>query len=69
MTALHFYCPTHQLDIDSGMNIEPSTLVRNKLKVVHVPCPHCDKTHRFLLADGSTDEPWVPDTQRFPVTA
>jgi hypothetical protein len=69
MSKLHFYCSTHQLDIDSGINIEPSTLVRNKLQVVHVPCPHCKKTHRFLLADGSTEELWVPDGGRLPVIA
>ena len=55
MCELHFYCPTHDRDIASGMDLDEDTLRRNRLSLTHVPCPWCGKMHRFLLADATVD--------------
>lgn len=52
MCTLHFHCPAHHRDIDSGIEVEERTLEQTRLNLVHVPCPWCGKTHRFLLADA-----------------
>ena len=55
MCELHFYCPAHDRDIASGMDIDEETLRRIRLSLAHVRCPWCGKTHRFLLADAAVD--------------
>jgi len=55
MCEIHFQCPTHRRDIDSGINVDEITLRRTRLSQVHVPCPHCGQLHRFLLADAKID--------------
>jgi hypothetical protein len=55
MCEIHFQCPTHQRDIDTGINVDDATLQRTRLNLVHVPCPHCGRMHRFLVADGLPD--------------
>jgi hypothetical protein len=52
MGEIHFQCPAHQRDIDSGIHVDDATLQRTRLNLVHVPCPHCGRMHRFLLADA-----------------
>lgn len=52
MCEIHFQCPAHQRDIDSGIDVDDDTLRRTRLDLVHVPCPHCGRTHRFLMADA-----------------
>jgi hypothetical protein len=54
---IHFQCPTHRRDIDTGINVDDETFHRTRLNLVHIPCPHCDRMHRFLLADAHTDQP------------
>jgi len=55
MCEIHFQCPAYQRDIDSGIDVDEATLQRTRLNLVHVPCPHCGRLHRFLLADAQID--------------
>jgi hypothetical protein len=48
---LRFFCPTAQQPVDSGVFIDEDTYRRQRLNIIAVHCPHCDKRHRFLLAD------------------
>ncbi|WP_068028332.1 hypothetical protein [Rhodoplanes sp. Z2-YC6860] len=50
--TLQFSCPTAQQMIDSGMEMDEQTFRTARLRIVTVSCPHCDRKHRFLLADG-----------------
>ena len=52
MSTLHFFCSSQQRDIDSGIDVDPKTYRQTRLNIVHVDCPWCAKTHRFLVADG-----------------
>jgi len=61
MCEVYFYCATYDREIDSGMDIDHDTLQRNRLSLVHVPCPWCGKMHRFLLADAQLNSNIVFD--------
>jgi hypothetical protein len=50
---LRFFCPTAQQEFDSGIILDEQTYHRNRLKIVAVVCVHCERKHRFLLADAS----------------
>jgi len=64
MSDVHFHCPTHERDIDSGIDVDDETRRRLRLNLVHVPCPWCGRLHRFLLADAKQALPVVPDAPR-----
>jgi hypothetical protein len=49
---LRFFCPTAQKYFDSGVIIDDATFVRQRLNIIAVACPHCERSHRFLLADA-----------------
>ena len=48
-----FFCPTAREKFDSGIFLDHETYQRNRLRIVSVGCTHCERTHRFLLADAS----------------
>jgi hypothetical protein len=50
---LRFFCPTARAEFESGIILDPETFQRNRLKIVVVVCVHCERKHRFLLADAS----------------
>ena len=52
MLDIHFYCPNVRRRIDTGIQVDQITFERTRLNIVHVPCPHCDRIHRFLMADS-----------------
>jgi hypothetical protein len=64
MCEVYFYCTAYQREIDTGMDIDPDTLQRSRLCLVHVPCPWCGKLHRFLLADAKLNSSAVIDAPR-----
>jgi len=52
MGSLHFFCPTYQQAFEPDFDVDDDTFRRHRLKIAHVTCPWCARTHRFLLADG-----------------
>ena len=62
MLDIHFYCPNVRRRIDTGIQVDQITFERTRLNIVHVPCPHCDRIHRFLMADlqieSRSDDNW-----------
>ncbi len=59
MLDIHFYCPVDQRNIDTGIQVDLTTFERTRLNLIHVPCPHCSRIHRLLMADahfGSRDD-------------
>jgi hypothetical protein len=52
MGSLHFFCPTYQQSFEPGFDVDDDTFRRHRLKIAHMTCPWCERTHRFLLADG-----------------
>ena len=55
MIDIHFYCPVVRRRVDTGIQMDQATFERTRLNIVHVRCPHCDRTHRFLMADSQVD--------------
>jgi hypothetical protein len=49
---LRFFCPTSQQHFDSGVLIDEDTYTRYRLNIIAVMCPHCERRHRYLLADS-----------------
>jgi hypothetical protein len=49
---LRFFCPTARQEFDSGIILDEETYQRNRLKIVAVECIHCERKHRFLIADS-----------------
>jgi hypothetical protein len=52
MAFMHFYCASHQREIDGGFDLDMDALRRMRREPVHVYCPLCSMTHRYLLADA-----------------
>jgi len=52
MAFMHFYCADHQREIDGGFDLDVDALRRLRREPVHVYCPLCSMTHRYLLADA-----------------
>jgi hypothetical protein len=52
MSFVHFYCAIHQRQIDGGFDLDRESFQRMRLEPVHVFCPLCAKTHRYLLGDA-----------------
>ena len=50
---LRFFCPTAREEFDSGIILDQQTYHRNRLNIVSVICVHCQRKHRFLIADAS----------------
>jgi hypothetical protein len=50
--VLRFFCPTAQQHFDSGVLMDDATYARQRLNIIAVACPHCERQHRFLLADA-----------------
>ena len=48
---LRFFCPTARQPFDSGVFLDGDTYRRQRLNIISVSCPHCERGHRFLLAD------------------
>lgn len=51
--ALAFQCPTTQLDIESGIEMDRCTFQRIGQFSVRVHCRACRLCHEFKVADGS----------------
>jgi hypothetical protein len=49
---LRFFCPTAREEFDSGIILDEQTYQRNRLSIVSMICVHCQRSHRFLLADA-----------------
>jgi hypothetical protein len=52
MSFMQFYCAAHQQEIDGGFDLDRETVQRMRREPVHVFCPLCSKTHRYLLGDA-----------------
>ena len=52
MAFMHFFCASHQRKIEGGFDLDLETLRRMHREPVHVYCPLCSRTHRYLLADA-----------------
>ena len=52
MAFMHFYCADHQREIDGGFDLDVDALRRLRREPVHVYCPLCSMTHRYLLEDA-----------------
>jgi hypothetical protein len=52
MAFMHFYCASHQREIDGGFDLDLDALRRMRREPVHVYCPLCSRMHRYLLADA-----------------
>lgn len=64
MIEIHFCCPTNRRDIVTGIQVDEVTFERTRLNIVHVPCPHCSRMHRFLMADSHSGVPELTDAPR-----
>lgn len=49
---LRFYCPTEGKQFDTGIHMDGETYARQRLRIIAVQCPHCERKHRFLVADA-----------------
>ena len=49
---LRFFCPTSQQHFDSGVLMDEDTYIRQRLSIIAVMCPCCERRHRYLLADS-----------------
>jgi hypothetical protein len=52
MAFMHFYCASHQRKIGGGFDMDLDALRRMRREPVHVYCPLCSMTHRYLLSDA-----------------
>jgi len=52
---LKFFCATIGKPFDSGICMDAETYARERLNIVTVDCPHCKRTHRFLVADAQNE--------------
>ncbi len=50
---LRFLCPTVRKEFDSGIILDEQTYRWNRLSIVSVICVHCQRKHRFLIADAN----------------
>jgi hypothetical protein len=50
--VFRFFCPTARQHFDSGVLMDAATYARQRLNIIVVVCPHCERRHRFLLADA-----------------
>jgi hypothetical protein len=48
---LKYFCPTAGRQVESGIIVDEDTYQRHRLRILAVNCSHCDKQHRFLMAD------------------
>jgi hypothetical protein len=48
---LRYFCATAGKSFDSGIIMDAETYLRERLKIIVVGCHHCQKRHRFLVAD------------------
>lgn len=49
---LRFYCPSENKKFDTGIYMDGETYTRQRLRIIAVMCPHCERKHRFLVADA-----------------
>ena len=49
---LKFFCATARKPFGCGIIMDAETYARQRLDIVTVQCPHCDRRHRFLVADA-----------------
>ena len=52
MAFMHFFCTSHQREIDGGFDLDRESLRRMYMEPVHVFCPLCARTHRYVLGDA-----------------
>ena len=52
MAFMHFFCTSHQREIDGGFDLDRESLRRMHMEPVHVFCPLCAKTHHYVLGDA-----------------
>jgi len=57
MSALHFVCPIYQRPFAPDFQADADTVRRHRYKPVTLRCPWCERTHRFMLADGTRQIP------------
>jgi transposase-like protein len=48
---LVYHCPTTRKDFTDDTILDRDTYVRQRMQIVAANCPHCGRTHRFLMAD------------------
>jgi transposase-like protein len=48
---LIYHCPTTRKDFTDDTILDRDTYVRQRMQIVAANCPHCGRTHRFLMAD------------------
>ncbi len=53
---LRFFCPSTEREFESGIIVDRDTYERQRLTIVSARCPHCARTHRFLMADAQFRE-------------
>lgn len=49
---LRFICPTKNMKFETGIYMDRATYHRHRLHIVAAICPHCERKHRFLVADA-----------------
>jgi len=55
MERLYFVCPTTGEWVDPGIESELGTLLQIRFQEVTADCPHCGKTHTWLVGDARLD--------------
>jgi hypothetical protein len=56
VASVMFICPTYLQEVDAGIDIDDQTFRRSRLEIVRAQCPHCQRDHRFLLADARLEK-------------
>jgi hypothetical protein len=62
MIAIRYFCPTHRKEIDPQIEVDKDTFMKTRLRIVRVFCPHCDRVHRFLMADSGHE--LIPESDK-----
>ena len=57
---LKFFCATVGKSFESGILMAAETYERERLDIVTAQCPHCHRSHSFLVADAD----FVPLVER-----
>jgi hypothetical protein len=52
MDTLTFKCTWTDRVIETGIIVDPATLLKIETLKLSLKCPHCVNTHRFLMKSG-----------------
>jgi hypothetical protein len=61
MNPLLFHCPTTGRDIQTGIDINYSSLRNVQPVTIRLLCPLCEEPHEWNLSEGWIGAPYLPE--------